>query len=206
MKDVVTGIMENKRGEIMKKIVRLISIILIINIIISIINLFNCKEIFAITQKISSDINTIDDSKYPGIKSKIQELKKAHPNWSFKILYTGIEWNTAIANEYVGHGASPRNLVPANQSNYAGDWICAVCGEKKYDSGSWVCASETAIKYMMDPRNSLNESDIFQFQELSYGGYNQSTIDSMVKKTFLDNDACKNAIKEASKEYNVSPY
>ena len=26
----------------------------------------------------------------------------------------------AIANEYVGHGASPRNLVPANNNRYSG--------------------------------------------------------------------------------------
>ena len=190
----------------MKNTLKFISIILIITIIISVINLFNCSETFAVTQKISSDIKSIDDSKYPGIKAKIQELQKAHPNWTFKILYTGIDWNTVIANEYMGHGKSPRNLVPANNSNYTGDWICAVCGNNKYDSGAWVCASESAIKYMMDPRNSLNESDVFQFQELSYDGYDENTIDNMVKKTFLDKSSYKKAIKEASKQYNVSPY
>ena len=61
----------------MKNTIKFISTILIITIIISIINLFNCDEIFAITQKIISDIKSIDDSKYPGIKSQIQALQKA---------------------------------------------------------------------------------------------------------------------------------
>ncbi len=190
----------------MKSIKRILTIMLLIVIFFTLLNLFFTIESLSATQKISSDINSIDNSKYPGIKSQIQQLKKAHPNWTFKILYTGINWNTVIANEYVGHGSSPRNLVPANQSNYAGDWICAICKNNKYDSGSWVCASESAIKYMMDPRNSINESDVFQFQELSYSGYDGNTINSMVRGTFLNNTSCKNAIKEASKQSNVSPY
>ena len=47
-------------------------------------------------------------------------------------------------------------------------WFCPVCGTKSYDNGSLRCASMEALKYMMDPRNSLNSSDVFQFMELSY--------------------------------------
>lgn len=187
----------------MKSTAKIISVIILIVILTT---LLNCNIVFAVTQTTSSNINSIDDSKYPGIKAQIQKLQKAHPNWNFKILYTGIDWNTVIANEYVGHGKSPRNLVPANRSNYSGDWICAVCGNHAYDSGAWVCASETAIKYMMDPRNSLNESDVFQFQELTYDGYDKTTVNSMVKGTFLNSDSIKTSIQKASKDNNVSPY
>lgn len=187
----------------MKNIAKIIPVIILI---VMLTTLLNCNIVFAVTQTTSSNINSIDDSKYPGIKAQIQKLQKAHPNWNFKILYTGIDWNTVIANEYVGHGKSPRNLVPANRSNYSGDWICAICGNHTYDSGAWVCASETAIKYMMDPRNSLNESDVFQFQELTYDGYDKTTVNSMVKGTFLNSDLIKTAIQKASKDNNVSPY
>jgi len=134
----------------------------------------------------------------------LQELRKKHPNWKFKILYTDIEWNSAIANEYVGHGGSPRNLVPANNSNYEGEWICKACGKDKlYDSGKWHCASEAAIAYMLDPRNSTNNSDIFQFMELTYNGCNMETIKTMVSNTFLNNESCINAIVSAAQKYNV---
>ena len=163
-------------------------------------------QTFAVTQTISKDIENIDAQKYPQIKEMIESLKKEHPNWNFKILYTDLEWNEVIENEYVGHGASPRNLVPTS-SSYAGEWICPICGDTTYDSGKWHCASQLALKYMMDPRNSLNSSDIFQFLELTYTDYKSETIQAMLKKyDFWNNESYINAIIESSKKYNVNVY
>lgn len=179
--------------------------ILIISYIL--INFIWSNAVFAVTQTTTTDINSIDSNKYPQIKEKLQELKQVHPNWNFKILYTDIEWTDAIANEYVGHGSSPRNLVPANNNNYTGDWICKACGENKtYDSGNWHCASEAAIAYMMDPRNSTNNTDIFQFMELTYNGCNMQTIRQMVSGTFLNNESYINAIVSAAQKHNVNAY
>ena len=187
------------------KVKKLLAIfILIISYII--INLICGNEVFAITQTTSTDINSIDSNKYPQIKEMLQSLQTKHPNWKFKILYTDIEWSTAIANEYVGHGSSPRNLVPANNSNYDKAWVCTACGDKIYDSGKWCCASEAAISYMMDARNSLNDSDIFQFLELSYSECTTEALKAMVANSFLDSDACVNAILQAAQTHNVNPY
>lgn len=185
------------------KIISLMLIFIILSCIF--LNLTGSKS-YATNQTLSSDIDKISENKYPGIKKLIKDLKASHPNWTFKILYTGIDWNTVISNEYVGHGKSPRNLVPGNNSNYAGDWVCSICGNKAYDNGGWVCASESAIKYMMDPRNSINETDIFQFQELTYDGYDENTVLKMVEGTFLNKEKYIKAIKEVSEETNVSPY
>ena len=146
----------------LKKIV--ITMLLTVYILISLMS----NVVFAVSQSSTTDINSVDSNQYPLIKEMIQELKSKHPNWNFKILYTDIEWKDAIANEYTGHGGSPKNLVPA-VSNCAGEWICSVCGpDKYYDNGSWHCASEATLEYMMDPRASLNDDDIFQFMELRY--------------------------------------
>ena len=91
----------------LKKIV--ITILLTVYILISLMN----YVVLAVSQSTSSDINSIDTNQYPLIKEMIQSLKSKHPNWNFKILYTDIEWKDAIANEYTGHGSSPKNLVPA---------------------------------------------------------------------------------------------
>ena len=164
-------------------------------------------NVHAVTQSRSTDIAGINTSKYPGIKEKIDSLKKEHPNWNFKILYTGISWEEAISNEYTGHGSSPKNLVP-DSTSYSGDWVCSICGNKSYDSGNWKCASESAIEYMMDPRASLNSSDIFQFLQLSYdsNGYSKEVINSMLKGSFLDDDKYINTILNSCKTYNVNPY
>lgn len=185
----------------MRKITKkLVVFILISYIILSLI----CGNLaFAVNQS-TADFNSIDSNTYPQVKEMIQKLKSQYPNWNFKVLYTDIEWSDAISNEYVGHGSSPRNLVPANNSNYDGNWICKICGEQAYDSGKWYCASESAIAYMMDPRNSLNYTDIFQFMQLSYTECSLENINSMVSGTFLQNSA--NTILESARNNDVNAY
>lgn len=116
----------------------------------------------------STDINGINESKYPGYKSLLQAIQKEHPNWKIKLLYTGLDWNTVISNENTGHGSSPKSLI---YDTYDEAWRCQKdsCDGVKYDvSKRWYCASDVAIKYMMDPRNSLDEEYIFQFQGLIF--------------------------------------
>ena len=164
-----------------QEIFAIIFLILIIsNIFFAIVNV---NQVFAVNQTISEDINSIDSSKYPGVKEQIQQLKTKHPNWSFKILYTDIDWNEAIGKEYLGHGSSPKNLVPKTHNS---SWICNICGvDKAYDNGSWRCASKSGIEYMMDPRNSINEADIFQFEELTSTGSDVNIVKKMTNGTFL---------------------
>jgi beta-N-acetylglucosaminidase len=184
---------------------RLILIVIFI-LTIAITNLIMMQSVQAVEQTRSTDIDNIDEEKYTGIKQMINDLQQKHPNWNFKILYTGIEWNEVIINEYVGHGGSPRNLVPVGAA-YTGEWVCESCTENKfYDNGNWRCASKTALEYMMDARNSINNSDIFQFMELTYQECTLENIKPMVTGTFLDNESYINAILEAGKAHNVSPY
>ena len=193
----------------MKKCIKKLLFILVLIISYMVVNIMSGSErfsAFAVSQSVSTDINSIDSNQYPQIKEMLQKLKSQYPNWNFKILYTDIEWKDAIANEYVGHKSSPRNLVTANNSKYDGEWICKVCGETKYDNGNMHCASEAAIAYMMDPRNSTNYSDVFQFMQLSYADCNVQTLRSMVAGTFLNNDSYINAIIDSAKKYNVNSY
>ena len=192
-----------------KYVMNFLSIMLIITLILyTVINLIICgnKSFAAINQTQSTDINSIDSNKYPQIKEMLQKLKSQHPNWNFKILYTDIDWNEAIANEYVGHNDKPRNLAPANNSKYDSTWRCAVCGNTTYDNGNWYCASEAALAYMMDPRNSANYSDVFQFMQLSYADCSTASIKKMASNTFLNNDSYINTLIDAAKKYNVNPY
>ena len=104
-------------------------------------------------------------SKYSGYDTLIQNLQAKHPNWNFTILDTGLDWNEVIKNETVAsHG---RNLI---YYTYSGNWVCSSCGNRSYDSGKWKCASEASVAYYMDPRNWLNESNVFQFENLAYNG------------------------------------
>lgn len=183
---------------------KIISLILVLTILVNnLIFIFINNESKAVTQSFSSDIEAIDDTKYPGIKDKIKQLQSQYPNWTFKFLYTGLDWNDVISNEFTGHGSSPKNLI-YKSSSYGGEWICPICGDRGYDNGNWRCASEQAIKYMMDPRNSLSVADIFQFEELTNTGSNIEILKMMTQGTFLSGH--EQGIIDASNNNNVNAY
>ena len=190
----------------MRNTIKIISTILIISILINVIPIIiptHKVNAINIVQTVSTDINNLNESKYPGFKEKIKTLQSQYPNWKFKILYTGLDWNAVIANEYTGHGAKPTNLIP-NSANYKGAWLCPICKETPYDNGSWRCVSEQGIKYMMDPRNSINVSDVFQFEELTNAGYDMNIIRTMTQNTYLAGH--EQVIVNSSVSKNMNPY
>lgn len=161
------------------------------------------SQVFAGT--LSSDINGINDSKYPQFKSMIQGLQQSNSNFNFQVYYTGIDWQEAITREYQGHGSSPRNLFNYG-TNYKGMWYCQICGEKTFESGKWSCASRDAIGYMMDPRNSLNIDSVYQFKTLETADATVADIQREVRGTFLDTSETIQAIYDASVSQNINAY
>ena len=168
----------------------------------------NGNIVFAGT--LSPDIDAIDEAKYPGVKNMIKTLQNNHSNYHFQVYYTGIDWTEAVTMEYQGHGRSPKNLFAAKES-YKGKWYCPICGERVYDSGRWYCASIDAIKYMMDPRNSLDDSSVFQFKSLETSDVSADNIRNIINQkypsySYINNDAAINAIVNASVNYGLNGY
>ena len=160
------------------KLIKCFSILLIIIILaILFLNVFMTNNVQAKAQNTKDykkGSNILDD--YPGYSDLIDDLLKEHPNWTFTILFTGLDWDTVIRNETTtSHG---RNLV----QNKSGEWVCSVCGNKAYDNGSWRCASAATVSYYMDPRNSLYEDYIFQFENLKWvdGKYTIAGIEQII--------------------------
>lgn len=140
----------------------------------------------------------------------LNNLKALHPNWNFEAYYTGISWDELIAGETAVH---TRNTVH-NSSDAS--WKCN-CGTVV---SGYACASPDIIKYYIDPRNFLNEIDVFQFLEISFNE-NVHTLDginSTVKNTFLDSNVTftrngqtqtmsyAQIILDAARQSNMSPY
>lgn len=164
--------------------------------------------------------SSLDSNTYPGYSTLIDNLKRAHPNWTFTILYTGLDWNQVIKNETTAvHG---RNLIDGGKT---GEWICSKCADDKYDNGSWKCASEATVSYYMDPRNSLYEDYIFQFENLKWvdGVYTIDGINKILSdckymqgskityrttsgKTATINKSYAKVIYDAAKENKISAY
>ena len=156
---------------------------------------------------LSRDIDGIDENLYPGYKSLINNLRSKHSNYTFLVYYTGMTWEEVLNAEYQGHGKSPLNLFQIG-NNYNGMWICPICGNKAYDNGSWCCASKEALAYMMDPRNSINESDIFQFKDLEGSDVTYNDIARVVSGygSYINNGEAIQAIVDASNQYNINGY
>ena len=163
-----------------------------------------------------TDLNNFDENRYPGYKEKISNLKNAYPNWKFIFFYTGLDWNTVLYNETTAfHG---RNLIYKK----TGEWVCPICGNKPLESSTWYCASQKTVSYYLDPRNFLNEKDLFQFETLSYieGMYTEESIEKILSGTFMYNTTIRNyynndnyadvkfsnVMLEAGKQAGISPY
>ena len=163
-----------------------------------------------------TDINNIDEGRYPGYKARLLEMKSQHPNWNFIIFYTGLDWDTVVYNETTAyHG---RSLI----QNKSGEWLCSVCGDRVYDGSNWYCASTKALSYYLDPRNFLDSTNVYQFEALSYveGAYTEAGIESILSGTFMCNQSIRGyynnenytevnfstIIMEAGRESGVSPY
>ena len=143
---------------------------------------------------------SINENKYPGYKQKITQLRQQHPNWEFELLYTGLDFNTAVTGEYE-YANKQANLVYT--PTYKGDWIAS----NPYVSETWASASYKGIAYFMDPRNFLNDVDVFQFVDLgnyASSGATKESIQYQVNGTFLNNYA--EDLRRICENNNVNPY
>lgn len=118
------------------------------------------------------DINQFPES----YRAALTALKQKHPNWTFVVMNTRLDWNTVIANELTGG----KSLVYKTFPDYAKEGL--------YDSGSWYYASETVLKQYMDPRNALTEDAIFQFEQLTYNEayHTEAAVNSFLQNTFMN--------------------
>ncbi len=201
----------------MNKITKILSSLFVVTLLIFTIIAHSDVQAAERTEDLSNLVN------YPEIYTAVQELKTAHPNWTFTILYTGLDWNDVIYNETTKlHSRSlvQNSIIVGNVS----DWVCPTCGTTGYDNGSWYCASNKTVSYYMDPRNWLNESYIFAFETLSFNPNTHTIegVESILEGTFMDvdsipyinveggtqvlNKSYAEIIYEAGKTFNISPY
>ncbi len=204
----------------MNKIKRALRFILVFAIIFYLaIEIIYNREIQA--RQRTNDLSNLEN--YQEIYTNIQELKTSHPNWNFTILYTGLDWNTVLANETTAVHTRSLLYYTLAKGN-AADWVCPDCGLNLKENGSWYCASNKTVSYYMDPRNWLNEDYIFAYETLSFneGVHTLEGVKSILAGSFMDTDTISflnveggtevlnksyaQIIYEAGKINNVSPY
>lgn len=142
-----------------------------------------------------------DIAQFPAsYQSGLQTIKNSHPNWTFVKMNTGLDWNTVIQNE-IGEKSLVQSSSPESWKN------------GNYGSG-WSYASEGILKYYMDPRNFLNETSIFQFEQLTYNAsyHVESSVQGVLSNTFMSGSIPRegrtygNAFWEIGNNLGVSPF
>ncbi len=121
-------------------------------------------------------------------KEVIRALHEQHPSWNFEVFDTGLEWNWVQSLEnrlgwsYINDGIiSHYSTAPG-----AYDWETDTYIVK--EGSNWYQASPEMVAYYMDPRNFINENDIFQFEKLAFSAATQTeeNIASMLKGSFME--------------------
>ena len=189
-----------------RKIKMLCGIIAIIIFAIFLIILFTTED--KAQKYVEYTGENLNEEKYPGYKELIDKLRENHPNWTFTLFYTKLDWDEVIANEgHVDGRKYPLNLIP-DSDDYPEDWKCPIDGDKKFDNGTWLCASDKAIEHQMDPRNILNDENIFQFEELKYVEDAQTAqgVKAITEDSFLAGDSIAEALIQSGKNANIDPY
>ena len=146
-----------------------------------------------------SNFSVINTSKYKGYKEALQKLQQQHPNWTIKLVYTGLKWDDVLNAE---QGRDSKG-EPFSLTQEKGNWRDS-SDDNSYQGG-WYKASREAIAYMMDPRNSLDQYYVFQFQNLARSS-NETVqrVSTMTNGTYLKN--YNSTLVNASQIYNVSAF
>ena len=152
-------------------------------------------------------------------KVHLRELHAIHPNWIFVADHLPMTFADATIGESAiglnlvqdvpyGHPDSWKSMGP-NAYNWSSNTYIS------YDSGSWVCAEKGIIDYFMEPRNFLNEQDVFVFLEQSYNPAVQTRegLQKILNGTFMegafpesDYATYVDVLMAAASQYGVSPY
>ena len=143
---------------------------------------------FAAYESGSLDVEQFPDS----YKSKLIQLKQVHPNWIFVRQNTGLDWQTVVKNE----NYKDRNLISSVMKDAYKNGL--------YGSG-WYYASKEAVEYYLDPRNFLDETRIFQFEQLTYNPsyHSKTAVDKILSTTFMKGELPGAGMSYASAFYEI---
>lgn len=163
-------------------------------------------------------------------KASLRTLHTNYPNWRFVAIDTNLEWSDVIKNEsIVGRNVIQSNYPKGTSSLAPFSYLSTAEGAYNWktdtytvkDGTNWYSASSEVIAYYMDPRNFLNDTDIFQFEALAYdASHSISVVQSILSNTFMKGSysvtdsatnkkvsgTYKQAFMDAGKSAQANPY
>ena len=161
----------------------------------------------------------MDSQGFPdSYKENLRILHTEHPTWIFEALHTGLDWTDALnAESEVGKNLIQNHVISSWKSMEEGAYDWNTNKWVVFDGSDWVSASRALIAYYMDPRNFLDDVNIFQFETLSYDNSYQSLegIQNILDHSFMSGSytdadgwsaSYADAFVYAAEQSGVSPY
>ena len=149
----------------------------------------------------------------------LKVLHEKYPNWQFEAVQINLSLDDAVSQERKSHKQQLiQNISQNNGKGYYCDCSkCYVNGKYVVQEGkTWVSASETAVRYYMNPINFLDDRYIYQFETTDYEDYQTATgVEEILKGTWMHNSYIDGysprtkysaAIMTAAQESGVSAY
>lgn len=122
-------------------------------------------------------------------------LHNKHPNWNFNPVITNLKWKSVISNE------SGKNYITKqiNEPAY-------IISDKLLDGGAWYELKDSVNAFYLDPRNFLNEENIFMFEKLTFDENinTYENIEKLLNGTDLKSESIINSFINSGKTNNVS--
>ena len=138
----------------------------------------------------------------------LRALHEKYPAWHFKARTMDYTWAAGLAEQMYSYKA---NTIPTSKPD---GFKMVADGTYNFDThtyigldgASWVAASKKAVAYYMDPRNWLDEINVFMFESLEYDPATQSEamVKSLLSATAIDPKFSSSYMK-AGETYNISP-
>ena len=148
--------------------------------------IYNGEKAEAATDAFEQSISGFPDS----YKGYLRTLHTKYPNWKFVPYNTGINFATAVSKEYENNKSLIENAYSKYlKSNATSDYNVSTGTYIAKDGGSWVSASKNCIAYFMDPRNFLDDTHIYMFEQLSYdkNAQTQAGVEAILQGSFMYN-------------------
>ena len=153
-------------------------------------------------------------------KAGLREIHKKYPKWVFVADHVSNDWNEVVKQQNVlGRSLISKNSISSWKSIADGCYDWEESSWYTWDGGSWVQASSELIEYTLDPRNFLNETNIFMFEKLSYNSaiHNTSGVENVIDNSFMETSSHEltfdgktytyaEALMYAGQVSKVSPY
>lgn len=122
------------------------------------------------------------------------KLHQLHPNWVFKAEQTGLDFAASV------DGEEGKNYIQSTEDAYR-------LSDTIKENPNWYAASNPVVAYFLDPRNYLNEKNIFVFEDLGYDKENHTAkvVKAIFGSSYLADDEYVGYFMKAAQDFNVSP-